>query len=145
MLYTDMYLAPPTVLVTRKDARKVNGLEELAGESMASIEGYVETDLLKQNYPKIEVYPVKDTVEELRAVSEGKAFAAQGDLPVIAHHINTLGIENLQVASLSALQSDQTRFGLPKNAKTLQSIINKSLQHISYGGENACLPQMGSV
>ena len=82
--FSTPYLSFPLVILTRKNAPYIGGIEDLHGKKLAIIDKNATSIWLKRDNIKFEPYYVKSPLEKLEAISLGKVDA---------------GIENLAAAS----------------------------------------------
>lgn len=134
-LFTRSYKAMPQALVTRKAAKPVTRLEELAGRTVAIPEGWFTETFLQENYPEISLLRVGSTLQALRAVADGRADATMESEPVLRYLLENYFSDELVLgARAPKLQKDADnglRFFVQKDMPELQSILNKALDAVS--------------
>ena len=86
LLYTPPYVDNPNTILSRKGS-PYHSLEELEGRIVSVPQGFFYEEVLAREYPRIEVLPVRDVLESVKAVSFGRADAALGELAVFNHLI----------------------------------------------------------
>jgi ABC-type amino acid transport substrate-binding protein len=91
------YVSYPIVIVTRMDVGFVDDIDQIADRTIALPKAYATTEKLLEEYENLHVLYTNNIDEALRAVSEGKAFATIGVLPVVAYKI-TRGLDNLKIS-----------------------------------------------
>ncbi len=136
-LYSPSYITLKEFIYVRSDSN-INSLEELRGGSLAILEGYQTIDLIRSNYPDIQVVEVDSVLDAIEMVLVGEVDATMDSQSVIEYYIN----EN----ALSGFSSFPSEFGsstlhlLTSNKKPeLASIISKALNSISRVERNAIL------
>lgn len=129
--FTTTYLDFQQVIVTRTDSPPIADLSELAGKTMAMSRGYTEVADMKRLYPEVELLILENPLQELVAVSTGKADACQGNLAIINYLMNKNMLTNLKVASTSQLPGGAMGMGVRQDWPELVSILNKALASIS--------------
>lgn len=66
--FTRPFLEVPMVIATRNDAEYVDGLERLAGKTVAVVRGYVSQTYLERDHPDVDLLLLDNAEECLRAV-----------------------------------------------------------------------------
>ena len=98
-LFGDPYLEFPAVITTRTGSGpQVLEPEDLAGMTVAVVEGYAVHSHLLTQIPRAHLQPVLDTETGLRNVVLNRVDAFVSDLPVAVWYIDRLGLSNLRVA-----------------------------------------------
>ena len=134
--FTDTYISYPLVIVTTNDAPFVGSIEDIKDKKIALIKNFSTTELLKKEYPNLNIVLVKNTVEALKKVSKGEAFAYVGSMGEVSYVIKEEGLFNLKIAGITEYKfawGGAVRKELPKE---LLSIINKALESIEDAKKN---------
>lgn len=98
-LFGDPYLEFPAVIITRTGSGpQLLEPEDLAGMTVAVVEGYAVQSHLLTRYPRARLQPVLDTETGLRNVALSRVDAFVSDLPVAVWYIDRMGLSNLRVA-----------------------------------------------
>jgi PAS domain S-box-containing protein len=92
------YLTIPSVIIVRNSVSGELTLDSLRGMRVAMVRGYGYVDLVRRNYPDLEIELVANLKTALRKVSFGMADAFVGDLATASHTIEIEGITNLKLA-----------------------------------------------
>ncbi|TKB06142.1 transporter substrate-binding domain-containing protein [Desulforhopalus sp. IMCC35007] len=92
------YLTIPSVIIVRNSVSDELTLDSLKGMRVAMVRGYGYVDLVRQNYPDLEIDLVSNLKTALRKVSFGMADAFVGDLATASHTLEAEGITNLKLA-----------------------------------------------
>ena len=129
MLFSEPHLIFPGVILTQNRNRNLSNTAELNGKKVAIVSGYLWEEFVSRDYPEINIIPVKNITEGLRAVSLGNVDAFIVTLPIALHFIQEEGIQNLTVAGETEYF---TRLSIltRKDWPLLNSIISKTLQNI---------------
>lgn len=128
--FTRPYIRAPLVLITRDDAVYLDGLDKLAGQTVAVIEGFATQRFIERDHPDIKLFKVKTSEAALMAVAEGLAVATVENAGVL-HYLSTkLGLVNLKVAAPTPYSFDLA-FGVRKDMPELADILDKALASIS--------------
>ncbi|MEJ2214937.1 MAG: transporter substrate-binding domain-containing protein, partial [Gammaproteobacteria bacterium] len=83
--FTGPYFTSPYVIVTRKAVESISGLKSLNNKTVAMEKDYFLTGKLQKDYKKINLFLVGQTIEALKAVSDGRADAYIGNRAVVAY------------------------------------------------------------
>lgn len=134
--FTRPYLKFPYVLFTRSDAELITNINELIDGKIVVEKNYANHDILKANFPEIELVLVDNTEQALSALSLGKAHAYMGNLAATSHTILQTGITNIKVAAPTRFSNDLA-FAVRKDWPELIDIIQQSLDNISPKESNA--------
>ncbi len=124
------YLTSPWTLFTRKDARGIHGLSDLAGRAVAVERGYVMEGLLRNAAPAIRLSVQDSTRDALLAVASGHADAYVGNLLVADYLMQAHGIVNLQVAGPTPFGEHRQAMVTRKDWAPLIALIDKGLNAI---------------
>ena|GEM_PF-2775943 len=87
MLFTPPYANNPNTILSRK-GNTYRKLDELFGKTVSIPKGFFYEEILKRDFPQINILTVDDTLESMKAVSFGNADAAFGELAVFRHLID---------------------------------------------------------
>ncbi len=131
LYFSKPYFSFPVVAVTKTDKMYVEDLDALNGKTVAAIERYAITDLMKNKYPKIKLLIVTSVKEALEAVSKKNAYAFVSLLPIAAYNINKYGFTDLKIAG-KLDKKFEFSFAIRKElGHEGVAILNKALSHIS--------------
>ena len=128
--FTSPYIVRPMVVVMRRDAPYVTGLDMLAGKTLAQIRGHMTQVYLERDYPGLNLLLVDTPKEALLAVSQGRADAMLENSAVLAYLTRQMGIENLKIAAPAPYSYDLC-FGVRKDMPELAVILEKALATVS--------------
>jgi len=127
--FTQPYLHFPFMIITRRDAPLITGMEDLTGWQVALERDYVTREYLDRDYPDLAQLLTNNTAEALHAVALGKADAYVGNLTMASYMIDKLGLGNLKVAAPTPYSNDLT-IGVRKDWLELAVILDKALATI---------------
>ncbi len=144
MDFTDPYLSFPIVVLTNKEVAYIGEISDLAGKTVAVVDGYASHDILLEKHPDLTLLPVKDVKEGLMAVSTGEAFAFVGSMATASHVISREGLVDLKVSGKTSYAYDVAMGTRKENAVLLQ-ILNKALASVSAREKNAIYGRWTSV
>lgn len=124
--FTDPYIIAPIVIVAHQSAPYIDGLESLSGKTFAMVKGYVYEDILKQQYPSIELVYVENMDEALRKVSSGEIYATMGSLYIISTQVQKLGLSDVKIAGHTEL-TNEFRVGVRNDDPIMLSLFQKAV------------------
>ncbi len=129
-VFSKPYNDTQTMIVDRGEGAFIGSLENLSSRRVAVEKGSYTQELLKKNYPYVQLILANSILEALYSVINGKADAYVGDLSAINYAIKNNGLETLRFSGQIALSS-QHRFAFPKNHTEFASIMTKAMASIS--------------
>lgn len=127
--FTDNYMDVNSVIFARDDGDIYGNVEGLYGHSVAQVSGFVMTEVLKRDYPQLEIIEVENVVEALKLVSGGQADSYIGTVPITSYAIATEGLNNLVVAGTTPFEGDIS-MAIRKDLTLLASAIQKAMASI---------------
>jgi len=131
LFFSQPYLSYPQVLVTRKDYPAIVGMGDFKGKIVAVTKGYSEVENIRRMYPKMDMLTVDGPLDELKAVSEGRADVSSGNLAIISYLLQKHHLPNLKIAGLSDVEGGGLSIGVRKDWPELVGIIDKVLDTIT--------------
>lgn len=129
LFFTDNYMDVNSVIFAREDGDIYGNVEGLFGHSVAQVSGFVMTEVLKRDYPQLEIIEAENVVEALKLVSGGQADSYIGTVPISSYAIATEGLNNLVVAGTTPFEGD-IAMAINKNLPLLASAIQKAMATI---------------
>ena len=143
--FTRPYVTFPQVIFTTKDHAFVSGLADLHNERVAVEHDYLMEGWLLRDLPAGHVKVVNSTDEALLALSRGQVGAYIGNLATASHLIDRKGLANLKVAAPSPYEDESFSLGVRKDAPLLLSALQKGLDAITPGQQQAIRQRYLSV
>ncbi len=131
LLFSPVYVDVPMVILARSDHQGHLTLDNLAGKTVAVVNGYSTHRFMEANHPDLELFPVPDTGSGLEAVSFGLADAMVTDMAVASATSAKLGLGNLKVAGRVPALDFHLTFGSRSDWPVLNSILTKGFQTIT--------------
>ncbi|WP_419776925.1 transporter substrate-binding domain-containing diguanylate cyclase [Malaciobacter marinus] len=128
---SDSYVSSPLAILTRINHKEVHTFKELEGKTVALVKGYHSYDRVKSTYPKINIYPTKNTYEMINAVASNKADASYGLKSVLDYNINKHLFTNLKTMKNTDDKEFGFYFAFNKDNYILKNIIEKAQKQIS--------------
>lgn len=127
---TTPHLSFPLVILTRRDAPFVAGLNDLRGQRIALTKGIMTRDWLISDGLDFTPVDVATLTEELEAVAGGRADAAVQNLAAASYVIEKRGLTNLKVAAPTPYGNYDLAIGVRKDWPELVELLNKALASI---------------
>ena len=128
--FTKPYVSDPLVIVTRNNFQFISGLADLEGKKVCLPKGYYTIDIIKKDFPKIEIATSNSVKNCLLNVSTSRADAFVGSLSVVSYYINTIGFANLKIASPTHYEYTQMGFAVTKDWEVFRDIVQKIFDNI---------------
>lgn len=129
-IFTRPYFSFPNVIVTRTGISGSVRLEELAGKQVVSVAGWPETNLLRAQYPEMEVVEVTSSEEGLIKVAFGEYDYILTYLPTAVYIIESRSLSGLRVAGYMPGLVEGAIM-VRKNLPVLRDIFQKTLYSIA--------------
>ena len=144
-LFTQPYIAFRSVVVVRDDVPFVPDMASLLGRRFVLVRDYNETELVRAQYPDLDVMLVDTPDEALRLVSAGQADATLGNIAVLHFKIRQMGLTNLKVAAPTDERERLVYMAVRKDWPELVSILDKGLASITQQERTAIINRWFSV
>ncbi len=87
--FTDSYIETPLVIATKADVAFIHGLDDLKGRTIAIPALYAFAELLRDDYPDLDLVEVTDIDAGLAMVRSGEVFGYIGTLATIGYKLQT--------------------------------------------------------
>ena len=97
--FTRPYLSLSQVVFTRDDAPFYRSLDDLIGERLAVVKGYAIGELLRRDYPDIDLFEVRDLNAGIDAVRAGRVVGFVGGIMNVGFQLRSRGIEDVKVST----------------------------------------------
>ncbi|MFH1154835.1 MAG: transporter substrate-binding domain-containing protein [Pseudomonadota bacterium] len=145
LLFSKPYMSFPLVIITRKDAPFVGGLDDLQGKKVALVQGVSTGEWLERD--RIQMIPVRvgTPLEGLTAVSTGKADAHIENLAAAVYLMEFHGLSNLKIAGPTPYGNYELYIAVRNDWPELIPIINKALETVSVNDQTAIREKWLSV
>lgn len=129
LLFTQPIIHDPLVIITRKDV-SYTGEDYLTDKVVALPINYYTQEIVRVEYPDLQILNRHKIIDCLKAVSTGEADAFIGSLGVVSYYINHHGFTNLKIASPTALDVTIS-MACNKEWATLRDIANKVIDRVN--------------
>ena len=130
LLFTAPYTSFPSVIVSRREAKSIRGLEDLGGLKIGVLKGLVVEELLRGDHPELPLVAIANIKDALLQLSTGKIDVFVDNLGTVTYNIDQLGLTNLKIAAPTPYTHDLA-FGVRKDMPLLRSALNKALASLS--------------
>jgi signal transduction histidine kinase/ABC-type nitrate/sulfonate/bicarbonate transport system substrate-binding protein len=130
MTFSRPYLKQTMVIVTNSRVGYVNDLNDLNGKKVAVVRSYASEEYLRTYYPKIIPVLADSSLEALKKVASGEAYACIEGLSVASYLIEQHNLKNIKVVGETPFRYELA-FAFRKDWGTLASISDKVLASIT--------------
>lgn len=135
LIYTDNYIRLPWVIVCKKNNKSITKISDLNGKTISIPTDYLQQDVLRKEYPKINIISRKDYGECLNDVSSGISIASIGSLGAVSFAINQTNSYDLDICAFTD-RVDYVAFAFPKEQIILRNIVQKGLKSVQKDEKN---------
>lgn len=84
-------------------------------------------NLLKSNYPNIDIFETKSDYETFEAVNNNTVYYAIEPLPVVTYYMSKYALNNIFISKYTDI-SLTTKIAVLKNNQILFNILNKTIE-----------------
>ncbi len=130
MSFTQPYLTFPLVVITNENVDFIEDLKALGGWPVAVVRDYAEHEIIRENYPAIDIHPEDTTAKALGLVVEGKACAYVGNLATANYAIKKEGITTLKVSGTTP-HGVEVSMAVRNDWPVFASVVQKAIDSIS--------------
>lgn len=133
--FTQPYITKNAALFVRDDRDDLRSIDDFMGKTLAAIEGFYITEVVRAKYPAITLQEYPSISAALKAVVLGKADGMIEEHATANYVIDNefiVGLKEVAFEDLLDVELDNTmRIGVQKGNFLLLSILNKSLNAIT--------------
>ena len=122
--FTNAYISTPTVIATRSDSFYVESMNDLNNKKLGVVSGFVTLELVKTDYPNIEIYLVDSISEGFDKLENGEIDAYIGSISIINFEINKRQSNDLMIAAFAPFKFEFA-MAVRKGLEPLVPILNK--------------------
>lgn len=130
MTFSRPYLKQTMVIVTNSRVRYINDLNDLNGKKVAVVRSYASEEYLREYYPKIIPVLADSSLEALKKVASGEAYACIEGLSVATYLIEQHNLKNINVVGETPFHYELA-FAFRKDWGMLATISDKVLASIT--------------
>ncbi|ADR32810.1 histidine kinase [Sulfuricurvum kujiense DSM 16994] len=124
------YLKQTVVIVTNSNVGYVNDLNDLNGKKVAVVRSYASEEYLRTYYPKIIPVLADSSLEALKKVASGEAYACIEGLSVVSYLIERHNLKNIKVVGETPFRYELA-FAFRKDWGIMASISDKVLASVT--------------
>ena len=128
--FSNPYISSTAVIISEQSRGYIGTLDKLAGMKIAIHKGHFTNELLRRDYPELEIINPPTLEAALKMVAQGEADAFVGDVTAANYVMKRHGILNLSFSGHSEYRSE-FRMAVPLSHPQLASIIGKALDSIT--------------
>lgn len=128
--FTRPYIRSPMVVVTNQTIDFLDGVNDLHGKKVAVVTDYASHEWLKTHHPELQLLNVDSTIDGLKKVALGEAFAFVDNLASVSFLIKQEGLVNLKISGQLPYSFDLA-MGARNDEPVLRSILQKGLDSIT--------------
>ncbi len=129
-VFTKPYMTTPIVILTHTDVTYIDNMLELEGKKVGVVEGYVASEWIRRDFPRIQLVRVHSVKEGLELLQQGEVFAFVDNMLVIGYHLAQLKLVNFKFAGATPYVNAQC-MAVRKDWAPLAGILQKALDSIS--------------
>ena len=130
MSFTSPYLSIPLVLATKTDVAFMDDFKSLQDKKIGIVKGYAFNEIIRRDYPNIDIVDVQNIHEGLQKVANGELFGFIGTLASIGYTIQRDFVGELKIAGKFA-QKWELGIGVRNDEPILLEIFEKEVQNLS--------------
>jgi diguanylate cyclase (GGDEF)-like protein/PAS domain S-box-containing protein len=128
--FTDPYFIDPNVFITRTDHDFIADPAGLTGKTIVLPEGTSLEELVRSQYPNLQVVVVESELDALSMVEERKADMTVRSLTMAAYVIRKEGRFNLRISGQLPEFRNEFRIGVAKDEPRLRDILNRGVRSL---------------
>jgi diguanylate cyclase (GGDEF)-like protein len=127
--FSKPYLNIPLVVATRYEQNSISNIEDILDKKIGIQKGYAYAELLRADYPTINLIEVKNVKDGLNQVINNELFGMIGSLPGLAYSFQHNSISDLMISGKLA-QTWHLGVGTRNDEPLLINIINKVITQL---------------
>ncbi|HML55232.1 MAG TPA: transporter substrate-binding domain-containing protein [Solidesulfovibrio magneticus] len=131
LVFTRPLLSDVNVFITREEHAFIADPGRLDGESIVFPSGTAMEELIRRDYPNLNILTTASEDEAMAMVSDRQADMTMRSLIVAAYTIKKRGLFNLKIAGQLPYYSNNLGLGVVGNDRTLVDILNKGIDAIT--------------
>ncbi|MFA6740038.1 MAG: transporter substrate-binding domain-containing protein [Arcobacteraceae bacterium] len=143
-IFTKEYAKFPISIVTKKDENFIENISMLKNKKIAVGDNFTAHNIIKNNYPNMELMLVNSIKEGLDLVSKNEVYAFVDIQPVLFYNIAKYGFDDLKVSGNTGLNFS-IKFMIRDDYVILESILNKAISSISVNELNEIITKWNNV
>ncbi len=128
--FTTTYLDLSLVITTRSDTFFIHSLKSIKNKKIGIVQDYAFEDILRKDYPDVELVLVPNAYEGLRKVESGDIYAFVDTLEATSQQLRTNSFADLKISG-KLEENIALGFGIDKTNHILFDILEKGINAIS--------------
>lgn len=144
MNFTRPYLVVPLVIVTTHTKLFIENISEVLDKKIGIVKGYAYAELLRLQYPKINLVEVENIDDGLKQVAEESLFGFIGNLTTVGYKLQKDYIGTLKITGRID-ENWELGIGVRNDDPVLLSILDKAIASIDDKDHQRILNQWMSV
>jgi PAS domain S-box-containing protein len=129
--FTTPYLSVPLVVATKLNVPFINGMSDLQGKKLGITQGYAFVEILRQQYPNLDIIEVENIDEGLDKVRQDELYAFIGTLATVAYKLQTDLSSELKIAGKLS-NHWELGIGVRDDDPILLDVLQKAIDSVSY-------------
>ena len=121
LAFSDIYIPTPLVIMARENDDKMDGPEDLDGQTVALVNRYASAEQVMKAHPTVNPVMVPTPIEGLTKVCVGEADYYVGVLGINDYLMHQHGISNLKVAARYDMRFGGQSVGVPQRLARVDS------------------------
>ncbi|GLI56615.1 hypothetical protein PM10SUCC1_21290 [Propionigenium maris DSM 9537] len=145
--YTQPYVKNPNVILSMR-GREYRSLEELEGKTVSVLRGFYQEEILRAEYPNINLHLTDDLLDSIKAVIYGEADATLGELSPLNYLVRTNFISGVTISGELKLKGhdiDDLFIATHKDNRILASILDKGITQVTVEERNRLMDKWMAV
>jgi len=126
MEFSHPYMKQSIVIVANSNVGYVHSIDDLAGKKVAVVQSYATEEFLQKNHPNIIIVSVKTSLDALKMVANGEAYACLEGLNVVSYLMERHELKKLKVVGETSYNYELA-FAFRNDWKMLAQISDKVL------------------
>jgi len=128
--FTTAYLNLSLVITTRSDTFFIHSLKNIKNKKVGIVKDYAFEDILRKEYPDVELVLVSSANEGLRKVQKDEIYAFVDTLEATSQQLRTHSFSDLKISG-KLDENIPIAFGVKKDDDTLFNILEKGINSLS--------------
>ncbi len=129
-IFTEPYITIPIRIFARNNISYIGSIDNILDKRIAVVENYAIHDLLTNDYPELNLFPVKTPADGLTLLSSGDVDAFIGNVITASYYIGKLELDNVRTSGETDYSNKQA-MAVRDDWSILVGILQKSLDSIS--------------
>lgn len=135
ILFTEPLTSYKLAIITQKGKPVVQDLEEVLNQTMAKKSNSENLNILKNNYPNINIIETNSDYETFEAVNSNKVYYAMEPLPVVAYYTSKFAFNNIFISRYTDILLT-SQIAISEDNMILYNIFNRAIEQISENEHN---------